>query len=69
MAVDGTTGALSLSDYFQPYDYQNMDAGDQDYGSGGFVLLDPGTFSGTGVSKIAVSAGKNGKIYILNADK
>jgi len=46
-----------------------MDAGDQDYGSGGFVLLDSGTFSGTGVSKIAVSAGKNGKIYILNADK
>jgi len=67
MAVDGN-GVLSLSDYFQPYDYQNMDAADQDFGSGGIVLLDPTTFQGTGVSKMAVTAGKNGKVYILNAD-
>jgi hypothetical protein len=45
-----------------------MDGGDQDLGSGGVVLLDPGTFSGTGVSKIAVTCGKNGKIYIMNAN-
>ncbi len=67
MAVD-SAGVLSLSDYFQPYDYQNMDAGDQDFGSGGIVLLDPNTFKGTGISKMAVTAGKNGKVYILNAD-
>lgn len=68
-AIDDTTGALSLSDYFQPYDYINMDAADQDFGSGGLVLLDPGVFSGGGVDKIAITAGKNGKIYILNANK
>lgn len=45
-----------------------MDAGDQDLGSGGVVLLDPGTFKGTGVSKMAVTCGKNGKIYIMNAN-
>jgi hypothetical protein len=67
MAID-SNGVLSLSDYFQPYDYQNMDAADQDFGSGGIVLLDPNTFQGTGVSKMAVTAGKNGKVYILNAD-
>ncbi|KAL8818955.1 MAG: hypothetical protein Q9223_002519 [Gallowayella weberi] len=64
----GAGGKLSLTDYFQPYDYQGMDGGDQDFGSGGIALLDPGTFSGTGVSKIAVTSGKNGKIYILNAN-
>lgn len=46
-----------------------MDAADQDFGSGGLVLLDPATFSGGGVNKIAVTAGKNGKIYVLNANK
>ncbi|TEY50792.1 hypothetical protein BOTCAL_0272g00040 [Botryotinia calthae] len=67
LALD-TTGLISVSDYFQPYDYQNMDAGDQDFGSGGIVLLDPTVFKGTGVDKMAVTAGKNGKIYILNAN-
>lgn len=64
----GDGGKLHLTDYFQPYDYQNLDGGDQDFGSGGLALLDPGTFKGTGVSKLAVTAGKNGKIYILNAN-
>ncbi|KAL8948865.1 MAG: hypothetical protein Q9222_004981 [Ikaeria aurantiellina] len=64
----GDGGKLSLTDYFQPYDYQGMDGGDQDFGSGGVALLDPGTFKGTGVSRIAVTSGKNGKIYILNAN-
>lgn len=64
----GAGGKLSLTDYFQPYDYQNMDGGDQDLGSGGVVLLDPATFSGAGVSKMAVTCGKNGKIYIVNAN-
>ena len=64
----GDGGKLSLTDYFQPYDYQGMDGGDQDFGSGGIALLDSGTFKGTGVSKIAVTSGKNGKIYILNAN-
>lgn len=45
-----------------------MDAGDQDFGSGGIVLLDPTVFKGTGVDKMAVTAGKNGKIYVLNAN-
>ena len=43
-----------------------MDGGDEDFGSGGIVLLDPTVFSGTGVTKMGVTAGKNGKIYIVN---
>lgn len=45
-----------------------MDGGDEDFGSGGLALLDPTVFKGTGVSKMAVTAGKNGKLYILNAN-
>ncbi|KAK5038727.1 hypothetical protein LTR16_011893, partial [Cryomyces antarcticus] len=68
LGVDPTTGKVSAIDYFQPYDYVNMDGGDQDFGSGGIALLDPTVFKGTGVSRIGVTSGKNGKIYILNAD-
>lgn len=64
----GPGGVLSLTDYFQPYDYQNLDGGDQDFGSGGMALLDPTVFKGIGVSKMGVTAGKNGKIYILNVN-
>ena len=64
----GDGGSLALADYFQPYDYASMDAGDQDFGSGGVTLLDPAVFNGAGVPKMAVSAGKNGKIYIMNAN-
>ncbi|KAL8934463.1 MAG: hypothetical protein Q9216_005902 [Gyalolechia sp. 2 TL-2023] len=62
-------GKLTLQDYFEPYEYIGMDAGDRDLGSGGVTLLDPSVFKGTnGVSRIAVTIGKNGKAYIMNAD-
>lgn len=63
-----SAGKLSLTDYFEPYEYIAMDGADKDLGSGGVALLDPTVFSGTGVGRIAVSIGKNGKCYILNAD-
>ncbi|KAL9597005.1 MAG: hypothetical protein Q9219_005431 [cf. Caloplaca sp. 3 TL-2023] len=67
LAISG--GKLSLQDYFEPYEYIGMDAGDRDLGSGGVSLLDPSVFKGTnGVSRIAVTAGKNGKAYTMNAD-
>ena len=28
LAIDTSTGKLSTQDYFQPYDYENMDGGD-----------------------------------------
>lgn len=68
LGIDTTSGKLTLVDYFQPYDYVNMDGGDQDFGSGGVALLDPTVFNGTGVARMAITTGKNGKIYIMNAD-
>jgi iron transport multicopper oxidase len=56
-----STGKITLTDYFEPYEYISMDAGDRDLGSGGVALLDPNYFSTLGVSKIAVTIGKNGK--------
>ena len=67
LGIDGS-GKLSLSDYFEPYEYIGMDAGDRDLGSSGIALLDPTVFNGAGVSRMAVAVGKNGKAYILNAD-
>jgi len=63
-----SAGKISLSDYFEPYEYISMDAGDRDLGSGGITLLDPTVFNGKGVSRIGVSIGKNGKAYIMNAN-
>ncbi|KAK3678887.1 hypothetical protein LTR78_001340 [Recurvomyces mirabilis] len=68
LAIDTTTGVLSLTDYFQPYDYVNMDGGDQDFGSGGVSLLDPTIFNGTGVARLCITTGKNGALYLINAD-
>ena len=62
-------GKLALQDYFEPYEYIGMDAGDRDLGSGGVALLDPTVFKGTnGVTRMAITIGKNGKAYIMNAD-
>ncbi|KAL9609724.1 MAG: hypothetical protein Q9167_005532 [Letrouitia subvulpina] len=67
--LDVTGGKIALQDYFEPYEYIGMDAGDRDLGSGGVALLDPTVFKGTnGVSRLGVTIGKNGKAYIMNAD-
>lgn len=63
-----SAGKFSQTDYFEPYEYEAMDAGDRDLGSGGVMLLDSTVFAGTGVSEMAVTIGKNGKAYIMNAN-
>jgi hypothetical protein len=68
MAINATTGAVTQQDYFEPYTYLAMDAGDRDLGSGGVILPDPGTFSGGGVARMAITVGKNGVGYVMNAD-
>jgi iron transport multicopper oxidase len=59
----GPGGKVTLQDYFEPYEYIGMDAGDRDLGSGGTALLDPAVFKGTnGINRLAVTIGKNGKV-------
>lgn len=61
----GVSG-LSLTDYFTPYDQDNLDNGDVDLGSGGVVLLpdQPGN-----VKHLMVQSGKEGTIYLINRDQ
>jgi hypothetical protein len=68
MAVNATTGAVTQSDYFEPYTYIAMDEGDRDLGAGGVSLPNSTTFSGGGVARMAIAVGKNGIAYIMNAD-
>jgi iron transport multicopper oxidase len=61
-------GKLTLRNYFQPHDYLALNAAGKDLGSSGATLLDPEVFSGRSVDRLVVTAGKNGKVYVLDAD-
>jgi hypothetical protein len=54
-----------LLDVFTPFDVQNLDQADNDYGSGGALLLalQPGP-----KPRLAAAAGKNGNMYLLDRD-
>jgi hypothetical protein len=67
MAID-SNGVVTVSDFFIPAQYIQLDTTDADVGAGGLTLLDPGTFHGGNVSKMAATVGKNGVVYIMNAD-
>lgn len=70
-AVDPNTGALTQQDYFEPYNFDTqLNGGDRDMASAGVALLDRNTFNApsVGVNGIAVASGKNGVVYIMNAD-
>lgn len=58
--------ALSMVDYFTPYDQLNMSSQDLDLGSGGVLLLpdQPGTSP-----HLLVAAGKTGTVYLVDRDQ
>jgi hypothetical protein len=54
---------FSVVDYFTPFDQSNLMANNLDLGSSGFTLL----LNQSGpIANLGVSAGKSGKIYLLN---
>src|SRR5262249_38314138 len=61
------TGASGLApeDYFTPFNQATLDARDEDLGSGGILLLPD---QGGANPHEMISAGKEGKIYVLNRD-
>lgn len=67
-AVDPTTGKLTQQDFFVPLGYFKLNAGDKDFSSGGVALLDPVTFSGGGINRIALAGGKSGTMYVMDAE-
>jgi hypothetical protein len=56
---------LTVSDYFTPFDQASLSVNDIDVGSSGFALLPDQ--SGP-VKHLGISAGKAGKIYLVNRD-
>ncbi len=62
-----SAGGLSVLDYFTPFNYSVLDAGDVDTGSAGVALLADEAGSAAHPHLMA-GAGKEGRIYLLDRD-
>ncbi len=60
-----TGSGLSVADYFTPYNWQTLDANDEDFGSGGLALFQQ---PGAAAPDLLVTAGKQGTVYLINRD-
>ena len=60
---------LKVVDYFTPYNQAEEAANDADIGSGGTLVLPAMTTASGAVVHLAVGAGKDGHIYIVNRDR
>jgi chitodextrinase len=63
-----SAGTLSVVDYFTMWDVTDQSSSDLDFGSGGAMLLPDLTDSAGTVRHLAVGAGKDGNIYVVNRD-
>ena len=63
-----TTGGLSVADYFEMHNQQQENDSDADLGSGGALVLPDLTDGSGNVRHLAVGAGKDGHIYVVNRD-
>jgi len=61
------TGSLSVADYFAPFNYAALNGADLDIGSSGALLL-PDAAGSSAHPHLMVSAGKEGRIYLLDRD-
>jgi hypothetical protein len=63
-----TSGSLSVTDYFATFDTVSQSNADSDFGSGGAVLL-PDQVDVNGVTRhLAVGAGKDTNLYVVDRD-
>jgi hypothetical protein len=61
-----TQSGLAVADYFAMFNTVTQSSRDQDFGSGGVLLLPPQTDSGGTTRYLAVGAGKDGNIYVVD---
>jgi outer membrane protein assembly factor BamB len=61
-------GTLAVADYFTMYNEVTESAADQDLGSGGILLLPDLTDASNTVRHLAVGAGKDSNLYVVNRD-
>ncbi len=63
----GSDGSLTPTQFFAPSDAANLDATDDDFGSGGPVALPPADFGTPAHPQLLVQVGKDGRIFLLDA--
>ncbi|HKV64191.1 MAG TPA: hypothetical protein VJO16_19955 [Candidatus Acidoferrum sp.] len=63
-----TSGGLKLADYFTPHNTVAESNADTDFGSGGGILMLDVTDSGGNTRHLAVGAGKDSLIYVVDRD-
>ena len=63
-----TAGGLAVADYFATFDTVAQSNADADLGSGGTLVFPDFTDSGGHVKHLAVGAGKDGHIYVVDRD-
>jgi hypothetical protein len=63
-----TAGKLSVADYFATFDTVAQSDADSDLGSGGAMVLPDLADSGGATRHLAVGAGKDGNIYLVDRD-
>ena len=68
MKLSTTNNKLAVADYFEMYNQSSENGSDTDLGSGGEMLL-PDLSNGSGQTMhLAVGAGKDGNLYVVNRD-
>jgi hypothetical protein len=68
MKLSTTNKQLAVADYFEMSDQSQKNAGDVDLGSGGTLLLPDLTDSSNKVWHLAVGAGKDSNLYVVDRD-
>lgn len=63
-----TASGLTVGDYFTPFNTTSEDNADADFGSAGPLLLPDLTDASGTTHHLAVGAGKDGNLYVLNRD-
>jgi hypothetical protein len=68
LKISTAGGSLTIADYFTMSNEVAESSADQDLGSGGAMLLPDLTDSTNTVRHLAIGAGKDGNIYVVNRD-
>ncbi|MGB6608170.1 MAG: VCBS repeat-containing protein [Acidobacteriaceae bacterium] len=68
LKISTTGGKLAVADYFETYNGISESSQDEDLGSGGALVLPDITDSSGTVHHLAVGAGKDQNIYVVNRD-
>ena len=64
--VSTTGGTLAVADYFNMSNTTSESGSDTDLGSGGAMVLPDGAYGTGGTLNLAVGAGKDGNLYVVN---